>query len=303
MMASNWKSVFHQNNLKLILQLLLLGLFLHIFGLPSLRRYQNKEVLVVTSVRDTNGLEAPAITVIVTRNETLTGWKSNRVKSSVETFCRNFLRQNQTIATCIEEQTYNLSEISQKVQLGIGRRSRPANASWTEDFTHSYTGRQYTLKITKRLHVGKLNDLVRISFQPNLVYSLFFHDEKYFYISKIPVNGPPSVQKIVDPHMLPYYYQIVLTEANELNVPNDPCNEDPDYNFNACVKESFSKRVGCRTKWDDIGLTDRPPCTKMSQFRCNVQVHSKITFLDTQMPPVFIPGNLSSNIIACMLDQ
>ena len=124
-----------------------------------------------------------------------------------------------------------------------------------------------------------------------------------FYISKTPVNGPPSVHKTVDPHMSPYYYQIVLTEANELNVPNDPCNEDPDYNFNACVKESFSRRVGCRTKWDDIGLTDRPPCTKMSQFRCNVQVHSKITFLDMQVSPVFIPGNLSSNIIACMLDQ
>ena len=280
MMASNWKNVFHHNNLKLVLQLLLLGLFLHIFGLPALRRYQDREVLVVTSVRDTDGLEAPAVTVIVNRNKTLTGWKPDMFITTkfVENFCSNHLSKNQTITTCIEEQTYNLSEISQKVSVGIGRGSRPAKVFWTEDFTHSYTGRQYTLKIPKRLSVGKLNDLVRISFQPNLVYSLFLHDENYFYISKNPVSGPPSVHKIVDPDMLPYYYQIGLTEVNELNLPNDPCSEDPDYNFNACVKENFLKSAGCKTKWDHIGFPDLPLCTKMSQFRCNIPLHSKLTF-------------------------
>ena len=64
-MAFNWKTVFHHRNLKLILQLLLLGLFLQIFGFPSLQRYLDKKVLVVTSLRDTDGLEAPAVTVYV----------------------------------------------------------------------------------------------------------------------------------------------------------------------------------------------------------------------------------------------
>ena len=154
---------------------------------------------------------APAITVIVSRKNTLTGWKSNLFQylNLVQAFCKN-RKTNQTIVACIEEKTYNLSEISRKVSLGFGGASRPANASWTEDFSHSYTGRQYTLKIPKRLGVGNnLNDLLRISFQPNLVYTLFIHDEKYFYTSKSgPISGPPSVQEIVDPQMLPYYYQV-----------------------------------------------------------------------------------------------
>ena len=269
-MASSWRSVLHHNNLKLLLQLLLLGLFLHIFGLPAMQRYQAKEVLLVTSLRDTDGLEAPAVTIVVSRNETLTGWKSNngfKYYNWVEHLCKNYLSENQSIVACIEEKTFNLSEISKKVTLGIGRRSRPAEVNWTEDFTHSSTGRQYTLKIDKRLSVGKLTHLIRIRLQPNLVYSIFFHDEKYFYISRNPVSGPPSVQKIVDPQKLPYYYQIGLTEVKELNLPNDPCNEDPDYSFNACIKESFTKTAGCRTKWDHIGLKDLPICTEMSQFR------------------------------------
>ena len=69
---------------------------------------------------------------------------------------------------------------------------------------------------------------------------------------------------------MPYYYQIGLTEVHELNLPNDPCNDDADYNFNACIKESFSARVGCKTKWDYIGLKDLPPCKNISQYRCNM---------------------------------
>ena len=167
----------------------------------------------------------------------------------------------------------------------------PANAFWTEDFSHSYTGRQYTLNMSRKLSVGKLNDLVRISFQPNLVYSLFFHDEKFFYISRNSVSGPPRVQKIVDPRMLPYYYQIGLTEVNELNVPNDPCNEDPDYNFNACVKERFARKVGCRTKWDHIQLKHLPICTNMTQFRYIPCSKSKKYFFQGSQKALFYLGD------------
>ena len=62
-------------------------------------------------------------------------------------------------------------------------------------------------------------------------------------------------------------YPITLTEVEELNVPEDPCNEDPEYNYRECIKESFSRRVGCRTKWDDIQLKELPLCENHEQFR------------------------------------
>ena len=61
--------------LKLIIQIWLLGLFLYFFGFPALKKYQEKKVLVVTSKRNTNGTQAPALAIVVKRKETKTGWK------------------------------------------------------------------------------------------------------------------------------------------------------------------------------------------------------------------------------------
>ena len=266
----NWKSVFH-NIMRLIVQFWLLPAFLHCFGLPAWRRYQDKKVLVVTSMLETGGLKAPAVTVIVNRNDTQMGWKSELKNTHffVESYCKDYMVKGQTIIDCIEEQTYDQSEILKSVSQGGGIFSKPLKASWTEDFTHNYPGRQYTLQIPGILRIGRyqFNDLIRISFEPDLVYSLFVHDPKYFYISRNPETAPPSVHKIVVPDRLPYYYRLGLTEVEHLNLPNNPCNEDPDYNFNACVKERFSQKAGCRTKWDHFQLKHLPLCSKMSQFR------------------------------------
>ena len=63
------------------------------------------------------------------------------------------------------------------------------------------------------------------------------------------------------------YHRIALTEVEELDVPEDPCNTDPDYNFDACIKESLSRQVGCRTRWDQWSDKDILPCSTMEQFR------------------------------------
>ena len=66
---------------------------------------------------------------------------------------------------------------------------------------------------------------------------------------------------------LPSIYAFALTEVDEFNVPHDPCNEDPDYNFRKCLKESFTMRIGCRTKWDDVQHKDLPLCATMKEFK------------------------------------
>ena len=59
---------------------------------------------------------------------------------------------------------------------------------------------------------------------------------------------------------------LALTEVAELNVPDDPCNEDPKYNFRKCLKESFLRKVGCKTEWDAGILEDLPLCATQEQF-------------------------------------
>ena len=62
------------------------------------------------------------------------------------------------------------------------------------------------------------------------------------------------------------YYKLALTEVKELDLPDDPCNPDPDYKFQTCVKESLSSQVGCRSRWDKLSQPDRPECTQMEQY-------------------------------------
>ena len=61
----------------LILQLVLFVLFLKFFGEPSVRKYLQKETIVIYSEERTNGIEAPAITIIaLKKQQALMGWKS-----------------------------------------------------------------------------------------------------------------------------------------------------------------------------------------------------------------------------------
>ena len=115
-MVLHWKGVFHII-LRLIIQLWLLGLFLYIFGYPAVKKYQEKKVLVVSYRRDTKGTEAPAVTIVVNRKDANTGWKRKAWAGFVQTLC-NDANTTKTIVSCIEQQTYNLSEITTKVTLG-----------------------------------------------------------------------------------------------------------------------------------------------------------------------------------------
>ena len=54
--------------LNILLELTLFGLFLIYFGIPSISKYLAKETIVISSVEETNGIEAPAITVFVLKN-------------------------------------------------------------------------------------------------------------------------------------------------------------------------------------------------------------------------------------------
>ena len=87
---------------KTILQIVLFFLFLTFFGIPSFTQYQKKETIIVKSELDTNGIEAPAVTLQTTHNNL--GWKSVGGKSddwqSFELY-EHCKRINMTIDQCI----------------------------------------------------------------------------------------------------------------------------------------------------------------------------------------------------------
>ena len=264
-MVLSSKKAFH-SILKLIIQIWLLGFFLHFFGMPALERFHDKKVIVVTSTKATGGTPAPAVTIAVRNKETGIGWKKSQIRGFVNNLCAD-ANTTETIIDCIASQTYNLSEIVAKVESGIGNYAQVVKDPWKEDFSYRYAGRTYTLDISKKMRVQSVwSNPLRIVLKQNLLYDLYVHDPKFFYISRNADAGHSGVHKLVDPKELPYYYPFALTEVEELNVPDDPCNEDPDFNYRKCIRESFTKKVGCSTKWDHTTQRGMHLCSNLHQF-------------------------------------
>ena len=63
-------------SIDLFLYGLLFVLFMVFFGIPSIQKYQNKETIFLSSKKLTNGIEAPAVTIIAVNNNTKYGWKT-----------------------------------------------------------------------------------------------------------------------------------------------------------------------------------------------------------------------------------
>ena len=63
--------------MKLLVQLAMFVVFLQFFGIPAISRYYDMKVTVVSSVKDTDGIRAPAISVSALNAQTMNGWKGN----------------------------------------------------------------------------------------------------------------------------------------------------------------------------------------------------------------------------------
>ena len=63
------------------------------------------------------------------------------------------------------------------------------------------------------------------------------------------------------------YNEITVTQHHLLNRPEQPCEEEEDYDFLQCVKTSQARRVGCRPPWDIWSPPTIPLCQTMDQLQ------------------------------------
>ena len=96
---------------------------------------------------------------------------------------------------------------------------------------------------------------------------IFVHDPRYFIKSKnpdIPVN-----EDVLEPGGSYSIMSIKVVEHRNLDVPNKRCNPEEKYSLTDCVREEFSKDVGCTLHWaaQSDFLTGLPICTTIDQHR------------------------------------
>ena len=52
----------------------------------------------------------------------------------------------------------------------------------------------------------------------------------------------------------------------KMNLPHKPCEDSPSYSLTRCLRESVSKKVGCRPVWDRWSDKKRKICTEMEEL-------------------------------------
>ena len=138
---------------------------------------------------------------------------------------------------------------------------------WSSDFTLPYRGRCYTLNYTKTLGTHKHMDALRFEIplltSRNTAYDIWIHDSNFFVF---------SLNTLVIPHIARSLraglaLQVAVTEHKKIDQPwkDNPCNSDPAYSFNKCVKNSLSKIIDCRVKYDSSTAVDVPACSTVEQ--------------------------------------
>ena len=239
-------------------------IFVFYFGLPSWEKYQAGEVMNSRRkvINKGNSSVTPALTVCAIYPEIHHGWKydvwfkRHPKYSQLSKYGRkslilkhsdliNLCNETTDVQDCVEKSTYNLEETIERASAyspTMGKIDFYNSASWTEEFTF-LTGLCHTFNKTIPLDsVGHW----KVDFKRKLDYSVAIHDPNYFMMSANPATIPsiaPRFNSEDQGKMLTY-----IEAIRHINIdrPDQPCTEQSGYSFTACVKNSLSRKVGCR---------------------------------------------------------
>ena len=221
--------------LRASLQITLLVIFMWYFGLPAVDKHNEKKVIVVTTRKATEGIAGPSITILVKNPIHKNGWKEAIQGSDETNIIRSYCQglEGDKIVDCIKKKTNTIKEGIKDAFLGYTvHQSLTEETHWKTDFTFPTQGQSYTLHIPRKLTPNYITDQLMIMFNYSLIYTIYIHDKDFFILNDNPYGLSMPIIKpnpTTDPNF--YYYQLVLTQHQELNVPQDRCQPEPGYNF------------------------------------------------------------------------
>ena len=226
-MVISFRSIF-----KLAVQVILLAICITFFGMPAIQKYQKEEVMVVETIKYTDGIPLPAITI-----RTVDAHQRSHITEGCFT-------RNTSVEDCIQANTQNLSAILKGVRYGyLDRETHLLDKdSYSEDFTSSQKGLLYTIHMPIIIGTDDSKFQFFLVLLPRFV-QIMVHDPDFFVYNYNPM-GLPTLQTRFDANKtFSHYYKITLIEMQEIDTAMDPCDTDTSYNFISCVRKFVAKQV------------------------------------------------------------
>ena len=166
---------------RLFLQLTLAFIFLFFFGLPAIKQYLAREVMVVKTIRESGGkIATPSISINARNPRTKLGWKEDDTWA----FLENCLLSNHS-ENCIENGAYSQKEVLNNVFLGYTRMLSLMNTTnlWRKHFGKTTHGSFFTFNFPFPVGPDLYNDRLVFELSYDLEYRIYIHDPKYFVIT------------------------------------------------------------------------------------------------------------------------
>ena len=198
---------------RILIQVALLVIFLHFFGLPAIARFAKMDVMIVETMKQTNGIPVPAITITV----------PNQIDG------HSCFNGNSSIDACLERITPKQSNVLKSVVLGWDKKEiLITDENIRSDYTDPWTGIYWTLTLPMKIGPDLYKDQLFIGLNTNLTYVVFIHDAEYFLMNDNPTTTPSIYRKFTTSadKTTSWFYKLSLIEVNKLNLPRSPCVED-----------------------------------------------------------------------------
>ena len=148
-------------------------------------------------------------------------------------------------------------------------------ALWSSYMASVLYGMCHTFLFPRKVEANQLTTTTIQSsvffLDPSLNYRIIIHDPKFYHIlTKFGIFPRIWLEYKTGQNMQAGNYEfseITVIEHHLLNRPEQPCEEEEDYDFLQCVKTSQAREVGCRPPWDIWSPHTIPLCQTMEQLK------------------------------------
>ena len=190
--------------LKLILQILSLAMFLKFFGLPAIHKYHKKDVMIVKTDKDTNGIPLPAISLAFTNDA-----------PEIQKY-RSCYSLNVSIEECLQTNAPDVSMLLKKTMIGHTKKKRLfwGKDNLTSTLDDNRAGIVFTLSFPVIIGINDEETEFFLFLKPSFC-SVMLHDPNFFTYNDNPFGIPTSTQRFDAASMFSHYRMISLTEMQE----------------------------------------------------------------------------------------
>ena len=263
---------------KVVLVGSLLFVFWRYFGLVSWEKYQSQNVYVTKFWERPDFLPSPTLTICpqdlkaghtfknVTKEQK--GEATKIGKSLLEYVCENL--EGKDLIECAEKQVLSLSDFvtfeetystNPRIETDTVELNPIVKNHWSMRFNRNQ-GPCFTYQNNHHMNA---KDMLKIGLNAKLKHLVFINDPRFFINSMNPAI--PLGAKFVEPGEW-QIRKIMVVEHRNLDVPDKRCSPGEDYSLTKCVRDVFSKEVGCTLHWDRNDTQgDLPICSTTEQHK------------------------------------